>query len=199
MGPTHIAVGVAASLVLAQPQSAAACVAVAAGGLLGAAVCDVDAWSSANGRRVRTGALFVLAALAALAWADVRLGSGVAAWLAANGGAANALGLAAFAGTCALAACTSHRSFAHSLTGLVLMTSALYLAVAPLAPWFAVGYASHVALDLLNHRAVRLLYPLKRGFSAGLYKADGVANAVFGAAGVAVCLVYTATLMAGAL
>lgn len=186
MGPTHIAVGVAAALALAQPQSAAACVVAAAGGLLGAAVCDVDAWASQNGRSVRRGALLVLVAFAALAWADARLGSGACAWLAAHGGVPNAVGLACFAASCLAGARLPHRSFAHSLLGLALMGGALYVACAPLVPGFAAGFASHVALDLLNYRPVRLLYPVKRGVSFGLYKADGVANAVLFAAGCAV-------------
>ena len=48
---------------------------------------------------------------------------------------------------------------------------------------FAAAFASHQILDLMNKRPVRLLYPLKKGFSLGLFYADRLANRVFALAG----------------
>ncbi|WP_027438083.1 metal-dependent hydrolase [Lachnospira multipara] len=75
------------------------------------------------------------------------------------------MGFALFIGLCAFSNKTDHRTFSHSFMGMALFTFSIVL-INPLeAGFFLVGYLSHIGLDLLNYRPVKLLYPKKRGFS----------------------------------
>ena len=44
------------------------------------------------------------------------------------------------------------------------------------APYFAVGFLSHLALDLLNRRSVKLFWPWKKGYCMGICSSRGWIN-----------------------
>lgn len=72
---------------------------------------------------------------------------------------------------------SSHRSFTHSLVGIVAYTVPVYMLVGPsLYKWFLIGYIAHILADILNMKEVRLLYPLKNGISLKICTADGVVD-----------------------
>lgn len=75
------------------------------------------------------------------------------------------MGFALFIGLCAFSNKTDHRTFSHSLMGTALFTFSIVLINPMVAGFFLVGYLSHIGLDLLNYRPLKLLYPKKRGFS----------------------------------
>ena len=56
---------------------------------------------------------------------------------------------------------------------MAAFTAAVWLACPPLVPFFAVGYGSHLVLDVTNKQPIRLLYPLKLKASLGLCTARG--------------------------
>lgn len=56
------------------------------------------------------------------------------------------------------------------------------------APYFAIAYASHLALDMLNYRRLQLIWPMKRGFSLKLCSSQGLINHLLLSAGM-VCVV----------
>ncbi len=57
---------------------------------------------------------------------------------------------------------SSHRSFMHSIFAICLFTSMVWIAFKPLTIAFAVGYLSHILLELTNKKGVQLLFPLKK-------------------------------------
>ncbi|WP_287388211.1 metal-dependent hydrolase [Lachnospira sp.] len=75
------------------------------------------------------------------------------------------MGFALFIGLCAFSNKTDHRTFSHSFMGMALFTFSIVLINPMAAGFFLVGYLSHIGLDLLNYRPVKLLYPKKSGFS----------------------------------
>ncbi|MCD8021756.1 MAG: metal-dependent hydrolase, partial [Lachnospiraceae bacterium] len=85
-------------------------------------------------------------------------------------------GLLLFLLLCILGRLTPHRSFTHSLPGMFLMSYAIFLIYPPFAESFCVSFLFHLALDILNKKPVRLLYPLRKGFSLNLCYADGIVN-----------------------
>ena len=85
-----------------------------------------------------------------------------------------AVGLVALA--CA-ARLSAHRSFSHSLLALAGFAAATYLVCSPLAPYLALGFATHLVLDALTYRSLRLFWPLPHGFSTRLCKTGGVVDA----------------------
>ena len=48
---------------------------------------------------------------------------------------------------------------------------------------FAIAFASHVLLDMMNKRSVRLFYPAKKGICLGWFYADRLANKAIAAGG----------------
>ena len=84
-----------------------------------------------------------------------------------------------------------HRSFMHSFLALILLDSAIALVFPKLISYFTIGFLSHLILDSLNKKRLRLLYPLKDGFCIGLFSADGLVNRIFYMAGCAAAGVET--------
>ena len=71
---------------------------------------------------------------------------------------------------------SSHRSFTHSFLALGFLMAAFYFLYAPLIPYVAAGFLSHMFLDLLNKKPVEIFYPYKKGVCLRLFSADGLAN-----------------------
>ena len=88
-----------------------------------------------------------------------------------------AVGLVALAGLICAARLSTHRGFSHSLLALVGCAGATYLVCPPLAPYAALGFATHLALDALTYRGLRLFWPLRRGLSLRLCHTGGVVDA----------------------
>lgn len=170
--------GVAAALLAAGPAAGlTGLVTAAAGGAAGAVLPDLDVRDTARPwceRLARAGAAALL--VGALAF-DAAAGWPLVGHAAGTGLGSVALGAAAFAALCCAARLAAHRSFSHSLLALAGFATATHLVCAPLAPFVALGFATHLALDLLTYRGLRLLWPARRGLSLGLCHTGGVVDA----------------------
>ena len=124
--------------------------------------------------------------------ADRYVNAGLCDYLVAHLGVPLLAGIALFAVLTLAGGHTDHRSFTHSLVAMAAFCMAVYLACAPLLPYFAVGYASHLALDLTNKQGVQLFWPLHKEVSLGLCKAKGMANTVAMIAGFAAAVLLLA-------
>lgn len=176
MSKTHIAVGVAAALAVAPMGSVESCVAAVVGGSVGGIIADCDIHPSRAHKDALMGRLIVVAVAAIALLADWYANAGLCDYLVANLGVPLLAGVALFAALTLVGAHTDHRSFTHSLVAMAAFCVAVYLACAPLLPYFAVGYASHLALDVTNKQGIRLLWPSHRNVSLGLCRAKGAAN-----------------------
>lgn len=172
LGKTHVAVGVAAALALVRPTTISECLCAVAGGALGAWICDIDVRDDGRSHDVWQG--FVLAAgLTALAIAyDTYRGGDALAYVVSHLGVVTVAGIVLLLAFCVLGAHTRHRSFTHSVVGLVVASLSIGAICLPLAPGFAVGFLSHIALDMLNYQRVRVLYPFGRGFALGICRSS---------------------------
>ena len=92
-------------------------------------------------------------------------------------------GMAAFVIICIFASGSGHRGFSHSLLAMALETLCIWLIFPSAAVPFAVAFASHVLMDMMNKRSVRLFYPAKKGICLGWFYADRLANKAFAAGG----------------
>lgn len=72
-----------------------------------------------------------------------------------------------------------HRSFMHSLLGVFLLTSITYSCFGSVWLPFMIGMLSHILLDLLNKKNIRILYPLKRGICFKLCEFGGLVDNIF--------------------
>lgn len=175
---THVAVGAAAALAAVQPQTPLGCAVAVAAGALGAAVSDVDLLWKKSARDVFHKVLGAALAMVCLVALDVLVRADVTTQLTALVGKDWPWGLGLLLGLCVCGFFSDHRSFTHSLLGMTLFTVAVHLLVPGHALGFLAGFASHLALDLLNRKPLRLLFPFKGGFSLRMCSADGLVNAL---------------------
>lgn len=84
----------------------------------------------------------------------------------------NVIGMFVFLGICFYGMHQPHRSFLHSFLGIFLLTGTLYYCFNVIWLPFLLGMLSHIFLDIFNKRPLRLLYPLKYGFSLKLCNYD---------------------------
>ena len=193
MSKTHIAVGVAAGLAVAQTGLPESCVAAIVGGSIGGIMADCDITPSRAHKDALVGRLIVVALAAACLAIDYHTGAGVCDYLLGHLGARLVVGIALFVVFTGIGAHTDHRTFTHSLLAMVAFCVAVQLACPPLLPYFAAGYASHLVLDVTNKQGIRLFWPLKPKISLGLCRAKGSANTaslVLGIAAATLLLVY---------
>ncbi|HJF44771.1 metal-dependent hydrolase [Thermophilibacter provencensis] len=177
-GKTHLAAGVGAALLAAGPAAGlTGLVAAAAGGAAGAVLPDLDVRDTAHPWRERLTRAGAAALLVGALVADAATGWPLVRRAAGAGLGSLALGAAALAALCCAARLSTHRSFSHSLPALAGFAAATHLVCAPLAPFVALGFATHLALDLLTYRGLRLLWPARRGLSLGLCHTGGVVDA----------------------
>jgi inner membrane protein len=183
LAKAHIAVGMAAAFSIVRPGTVAEALPVIAGGALGCLICDLDCENkSEKSDSSRWRVVMALAAAAALI-EDHLLDAGMWRSLGLCGKYLCFAGIAGFVIICIFAGGSGHRGFSHSLLAMALETACLWLIFPAAALPFAAAFMSHVLLDMMNKRSVRLFYPAKKGFCFGWFYADRLANKVITACG----------------
>ena len=183
-GRTHLVVGTAAAIAVVCPQTPAALCTCAAAGAVGSVISDVDSQRSGSHKRLVKICIVLLLAVLVLAAVEQHWHLGISEWLMSQTSLNRILpGGLAFLVVCWYGMNCPHRTFMHSLLALVILTVLAWLMVPAFALPFAVAMISHIILDLLNRRKVRLFYPLKRGFSLNLCKSKGWVNNILFAVG----------------
>ena len=144
---------------------------------IGSVICDIDVSKSDSRNKLNHVVLFMLFAFIALLCIENYFHVGIIDYIRNDNNlyrmwSGFILGIA----VCILGIRTPHRSFMHSIPGMCCIGFATYL-ISPsaLAPML-VAMTSHILIDMLNHKKVRILYPLKSGIALGLCKSDGVIN-----------------------
>ena len=194
-GRTHWTVGTAAALCVAQPPNIREWVLCVAAAAVGSVISDIDVTTSdsreALNRITAVSVLAVAAAGVAEAWWHLGI---VRNFDRESNVFRLILGFAAFLAICTFGKKQPHRSFMHSFLGLFLLGSVAGLIYPAMTPYFSAAMLSHMLLDLLNRRGVRLLYPLRKGFCFGICSADGWLDRKLFLAGGAVSLLVSLIL-----
>ena len=184
----------AAAFSIVRPETVAGALPVIAGGALGCLICDLDCENKSEKSDSSHWRIVMAVAAAAALIEDYLLDAGMWRSLGQSGGPLWRLpgqagqylwfaGLAGFVVTCVFASGSGHRGFSHSLLALALETACLWLVFPAAALPFAIAFSSHVLLDMMNKRSVRLFYPAKKGICFGWFYADRLANKVVAACG----------------
>lgn len=92
-----------------------------------------------------------------------------------------------------------HRTFTHSVFAMALASLFAWMFVGNYGIYFGIGYASHLALDLLNFQGIQLLYPLEKRFSLKLCKSNGTVNTALFVLGIVAIVELSAYLLTGQL
>jgi len=183
LAKAHIAVGMAAAFSIMRPETAAEALPVITGGALGCLICDLDCENRSEKSESSRWRLIMAVTAAVALIEDHLLGAGM--WKSLGHGSSYLwfAGMAAFVIICIFADGSGHRGFSHSLLAMALETLCIWLIFPSAAVPFAIAFASHVLLDMMNKRSVRLFYPAKKGICLGWFYADRLANKAFAAAG----------------
>lgn len=189
LGHTHLAMGIATGLALVPPKSMPELLVGIGAGALGGLICDIDVGTSKSHKRADMITMASAIIVAAVLLADWIFHVGIQDKLMSNETFAQAfVPVICFIAICAWGKDTHHRTFMHSLLALVLLTACVGFAVPSAAPYFGLGFLSHVALDTLNKKKVRIFFPSKYGICFKLCSSNGVVNKV---------LFYVGTLVSG--
>ncbi len=71
----------------------------------------------------------------------------------------------------------AHRGFSHSLLMFFASSVLVFFINRQTSLFYAIGFLTHLFLDLLNKKPVRIFYPAK-GICLGWFYADGLANRI---------------------
>lgn len=167
LGKTHAAVGTASALLIMGGAVAHHPVSLVTGATLGAIgglMPDIDL-NSKHAKAVGFSSVLFLA----LRGADKNLTSSLAM-------STTIAGLIALTVLVVLGLNSNHRGFTHSILALVLFSTAAYAVVGNSSTWFAIGYASHLVIDLFNKKGESLLFPINAKVCFNLCAADGITN-----------------------
>ena len=194
MAKSHIAVGMAAAITVTMPHDASGALPVIAGAAAGCLICDIDCDIAEEKRDSSKWRIAMAVLVLAVLIEDHMIGGGMWDSLQEN---IWFIGLAGFALTCTFAGISSHRGFSHSLLACALETFWLRLIFPAMAMPFATAFLSHIILDLMNKKPVRVLYPLKKGWCLGWFYANRLANRVFEVIGAVWLVIIAAVCIRG--
>lgn len=161
MSKTHVTVGIASSLGLALvfPNSAQIVLASIAFGALGGTTPDVDILDDDYKHDALIGQLISFGLCGLMLGLDWLLHSGILSYMLDHKILA-IIGGIGFVILYIIGFSANHREFTHSLLSLILFSIAIAFVYFPAVPFFAIGYFSHLAIDLLNKKGIQLFFPL---------------------------------------
>lgn len=185
MSKTHLAVGIAACLAAAPPTAEGLCYALM-GGAAGSIVCDVDRSSERPSRDLKQGW-----GLAFTIFFAAFMHESYTNWrtFAAENLLAYPMRLVCIALLIVLllfAVNGAHRGFSHSLLMFIFSFALIFLISRQTSLFYGIGFLTHLLLDVLNKKPVRIFYPAK-GICTNWFYADGLANRILVWLGTAAC------------
>ncbi len=203
MGKTHIAVGIASAYILMQPKTPTEFVVATVGGSIGGVMADIDVKIDTRNVFARKAtmdapygeALAIALSSCAIA-ADFLLGGDIVSGVIQQRGLALA-GVALLVGFVVFGRRGEHRDRTHSILAQFVSTVAVSLIDVRIAIAYSIGYASHLLIDLLNKKGIRLLYPMKKTFCFKVCYADRLGNEALLIVGV--CIIALFILLHGML
>lgn len=182
LAKAHITIGMAAALTAIHPETVPDALPVIAGAAAGCLICDIDCDIAAEKKDSSRWRMAMAALFACVLIEDHLLGAGMwegvhpQLWF---------VGAAGFALTCTFAGISKHRGFSHSLLAMAIEAACLRMIFPAVCIPFIIAFFSHIALDVMNKKPVRVMYPAKKGWCLGWFYANKTADKVFAAAGTA--------------
>lgn len=175
LGKTHIAVGCAIYFCVAQPTDFKSLFAGVAISIIGSEVSDIDEANS-KVRRVFNWLLVgivLLAAAATFIKNQFELSLTLPTCISTSKNLFTLFLLVLLFGYF-----SHHRNAMHSILIDLILSGIIAIWIGQYGYYFFVAFLSHVLLDTLNHKSVRLFYPLKIGVKFNICKANGFVNNV---------------------
>ena len=192
MGKTHLVCGIASAMAFTKPDTPLKIVGAITMGALGGLISDTDLFSK-HSHSNRLGQIIsgIIIFLVALAIIDMIFSLGIFTYIFAHTGLFQVVGVIGFLVLSVLCMIAEHRKFSHSILAGLLLTLTVYMTCPAVALYFLVGFTSHIVLDLLNKRPIRLFFPIKKGVCFKLCHANGQANEAFFVVGLILAVLFT--------
>ena len=178
MSKTHLSVGMAAALAVSPITDINSCLLVLAGGAIGGVIPDVDVLDDDYKCDALIGELISFG-LVALAVIINYFNHGSMMSTLSEHKLLSIIGGVAFFILWAVGFSCDHRDFTHSLLSMALFSISVALIYLPLTLPFAMGYLSHLLLDILNKKKIRLFFPREGGICLYLCYASKIGNTIF--------------------
>ena len=177
MSKTHLSVGIAAALVAA-PATPEGLKYALIGGSIGSMICDIDRSGEGTVRDNRVGWLITAVLSAGIYLREtIFTGTGVSFRdLLSNPWQFICFGL--LIGLYLFAINGAHRGFSQSLLMFFCSFFFIFFISRRTSLFYGVAFLTHMILDVLNKRPVRILYPMKKGFCLYWFYCDGLANRI---------------------
>lgn len=191
-GETHIAIGVASALILMQPQSLPEMVAGMGIAAIGAVISDLDSKKSkVKNKSNKVKLLMAAIILLMLAVERIFLIEVFTTVTSAITWTSRTLAIIMFIGLCIYGEMQPHRSFMHSIIAGILLGGCVGEIVSGYGRYFYIAFVSHLVLDILNDKRVRVLYPLEKGISLGICKANKMTDKILFCVGFLIIFAFT--------
>lgn len=177
-GKTHLASGIAASFSVVLPRTPKEVLVCLGAAMVGAVISDIDV-STSEARRNFNKLLGTVAVLLLIAgFLEYYVSFPILNMARQYGYLLTIAGFFLFLIVCIYGKGQPHRSFMHSLLALALLAGSIYMIFPPAVFPFVIAMASHILLDLLNKRRVKLFYPFRKGIALSVCRSDGTVNTI---------------------
>ena len=178
---THLVVGIAATLTLLRPDSLEIAVPVTFAAACGSIISDIDSDMSGARKSADVFTSVSILAFILLFILEKVFGFSLSEKIMENQEIAiRILAVMAFLAICAIGKILSHRTFMHSIVAGILLSTCLFLAISKLiAISFFSAFLSHLALDLMNRKGIRIFWPVKDFVCLNFCDSDGIINKIF--------------------
>ncbi len=182
------------SLLLTRPTSLPLLIAGAGTAAIGSVISDIDSGTSEAHQKSDIVIGVSLAAVVAVIVADTIWQVGIYERLRRDTNIWRMiLGAAMFVAVCAFGRTRSHRSFMHSIMGLIALTACMDIFAPTMVQFFIPAFWTHIILDLFNRRRIKLFWPLKKGVCLKLCSSSGLVNKILFTVGSVGCVLAVLT------
>lgn len=179
-GRTHLTAGMAVTMLATQPKTITETVMCLGIASVGSVISDIDVSTSKSRRNLNKVLVIITVSVLLIAISEIVFHIGLAAKIMADSSIMRVcLGIALLIAICIYGMNCPHRSFMHSITGLMLITISSYIILPSTALYMCVSIISHILLDIFNKKKIRLFYPLEKpAVALNLCRAGGIADMI---------------------
>ena len=187
-GKTHLAVGVATALVIIRPDTLSNISLCIGAAVIGSVISDIDVKTSDSSNAVNKLLSIIVLFAIIEGYVNYKYGFNILNNILARSNMYQFIsGLAILVVICIICKELPHRSFTHSMLGVITFSLIIYYIYHDMMLPFAIAMSSHIVLDMLNKKSVLIWYPFKRGIAFNICKSDGIINNILCLVGLLIC------------
>lgn len=179
MSKTHIAVGLASAFALRLPNTVEAALPVVVGAAIGSLIFDIDTKSTSYVKDALEGRINVGIIVGMSVFIDFLFQGIITTSVLGANIIVVSIGILGLLLVGIFARKSKHRSFSHSFLALFLEGLSLAFICPPVVPSFIIACISHLLLDVMNKKGIKLFFPAKKDFCLKWFYSDKTANKVF--------------------